>query len=47
MKQSENQIVIRIDPKMSFGTGEHETTKFMLKLVDKYIIQRMFSFRCW
>lgn len=36
-KEKENQIVITIDPKMSFGTGEHETTKIMLKLVDKYI----------
>lgn len=36
-KESKNQIVITIDPKMSFGTGEHETTKIMLKLVDKYI----------
>lgn len=36
-KERENQIVITIDPKMSFGTGEHETTKIMLKLVDKYI----------
>lgn len=32
-----NQIIITIDPKMSFGTGEHETTKLMLKLLDKYI----------
>jgi len=33
----ENQIVITIDPKMSFGTGEHETTKLVLQLLDKHI----------
>jgi len=33
----ENQLVIAIDPKMSFGTGEHHTTKIMLKLIEKYI----------
>jgi len=32
-----NQLVITIDPKMSFGTGEHETTKLVLQLLDKYI----------
>ncbi len=32
----ENQLVITIDPKMSFGTGEHETTKLVLKLLDKH-----------
>jgi len=32
-----NQLVITIDPKMSFGTGEHETTKLVLQLLDKHI----------
>lgn len=31
-----NQLVITIDPKMSFGTGEHETTKLVLRLLDKH-----------
>ena len=35
------QLVITIDPKMSFGTGEHETTKLVLNLLDKYIDERM------
>lgn len=34
--QKQNQVVITVDPKMSFGTGEHETTKLMLLLLDKY-----------
>ena len=29
-------IPIVIDPKMSFGTGYHETTRIMLRLIDKY-----------
>lgn len=33
----ENELVITIDPKMSFGTGEHQTTKLMLTMVEKYI----------
>lgn len=32
-----NEIVLKIDPKMSFGTGEHQTTKLMLKLIEKYL----------
>ena len=32
----EDQIVIIIDPKMSFGTGEHQTTKLVLQLLEKY-----------
>ncbi len=33
----EGQIVLTIDPKMSFGTGEHQTTKLVLKMIEKYI----------
>ncbi|MEN8194167.1 MAG: 50S ribosomal protein L11 methyltransferase, partial [Bacteroidota bacterium] len=33
----EEQLVITIDPKMSFGTGEHETTKLVLTFLEKYI----------
>jgi ribosomal protein L11 methyltransferase len=35
------EIVLTIDPKMSFGTGEHQTTKLILKLLEKYITQGM------
>lgn len=34
---SEDEIVLIIDPKMSFGTGEHQTTKLMLRLIEKYV----------
>ncbi len=33
----QNKIVINLDPKMSFGTGEHETTKMMIRAIEKYI----------
>lgn len=33
----ENEIVLTIDPKMSFGTGEHQTTKLMLKMIERYV----------
>lgn len=32
-----NRIVIQIDPKMSFGTGYHESTRLMLRLLEKYV----------
>ena len=33
----ENEIVLTIDPKMLFGTGEHQTTKLVLSFLEKYI----------
>ena len=33
----ENEIVLTIDPKMSFGTGEHQTTKLVLRLLEKIV----------
>ena len=41
-EQKKDQIVITIDPKMSFGTGEHETTKLIL-----IYLPRFNCFRCW
>ncbi len=31
------KTVLLIDPKMSFGTGYHETTRLMIRLIEKYI----------
>ena len=36
-KIPEGKVCLIIDPKMSFGTGEHQTTRIMLELLDKYI----------
>lgn len=36
-----NEIVLTIDPKMSFGTGEHQTTKLILRLLEKYVRKGM------
>ncbi|MCB0730018.1 MAG: 50S ribosomal protein L11 methyltransferase [Ignavibacteriae bacterium] len=36
-ESKENQIEVLIDPKMSFGTGEHQTTKLMLQLLEENI----------
>lgn len=30
------ELVLTIDPKMSFGTGYHETTRLMLNLMERY-----------
>jgi len=31
------EIVLTIDPKMSFGTGEHQTTRLILRLLEKIV----------
>jgi ribosomal protein L11 methyltransferase len=31
------EIVLTIDPKMSFGTGHHETTRLMIQLLEKHL----------
>jgi ribosomal protein L11 methyltransferase len=36
-KPQPDEIVITIDPKMSFGTGEHQTTKQVIQLLENYI----------
>ena len=36
---SENELVLVIDPKMSFGTGEHQTTKIVLQLLENILRQ--------
>jgi ribosomal protein L11 methyltransferase len=37
----DKRITLIIDPKMSFGTGEHETTRIVLKLLSENIIPDM------
>ncbi|KUG26652.1 ribosomal protein l11 methyltransferase [hydrocarbon metagenome] len=35
VENANDKLVITIDPKMSFGTGEHETTKLVLQLLEE------------
>lgn len=32
-----NRTIIQIDPKMSFGTGYHETTRLTMRLMERYV----------
>jgi ribosomal protein L11 methyltransferase len=32
------ELLLTIDPKMSFGTGYHETTRLVLKLMEKHLV---------
>lgn len=36
-KAKQNEIVLTLDPKMSFGTGDHQTTKICLKFIENYL----------
>lgn len=33
----EGQLILTIDPKMSFGTGEHQTTRLIIRFLEKYV----------
>lgn len=39
VEASDDVIVLTIDPKMSFGTGYHETTRLMLRLMEQVQMQ--------
>lgn len=40
-RRKKNDIVVIIDPKMSFGTGTHESTRLALQLSEKYVARGM------
>ncbi|MBE0557688.1 MAG: 50S ribosomal protein L11 methyltransferase [Proteobacteria bacterium] len=40
-KKDQGKIVLHIDPKMSFGTGHHETTRLSLSLLEEYVRKGM------
>ncbi len=33
----EGELIVRMDPGMAFGTGTHETTRLVIRLLEKYI----------
>ena len=36
-EQAEGEIIVRMDPGMAFGTGTHETTRLVIRLLERYI----------
>jgi ribosomal protein L11 methyltransferase len=46
--QHRNKTILHIDPKMSFGTGHHETTRLSLSLLEQFIHpgMRVLDFGC-
>ena len=37
----EGELIVRMDPGMAFGTGSHETTRLVIKLLEKYVRRGM------
>lgn len=37
-QKKDDEIIIELDPKMSFGTGEHPTTKICINFLEKYLM---------
>jgi ribosomal protein L11 methyltransferase len=40
-KRHRNKIILHIDPKMSFGTGHHETTRLSISLLERFLQPKM------
>lgn len=36
-EKADNEVTVKLDSNMAFGTGEHETTSMCLKLLQKYL----------
>lgn len=36
-----NEVVVKLDPGMAFGTGTHESTRLCMQLMEKYITKSM------
>lgn len=39
--RQEGEIIVRMDPGMAFGTGTHETTRLVIKLLEDYVKEGM------
>ena len=42
LPEKTGHIVLVIDPKMSFGTGYHESTRLMLRMMERYVAPKSF-----
>ena len=36
-EKKDHEIIVRMDPGMAFGTGTHETTRLVIRLLERYI----------